>query len=101
MRTIERIVCDHPNQLVAVFSHGDVIRTTLAHYMGTPLDLFQRISISTASISALAFHQGRPMVLFTNYASELPKFEWKTAEDAADNDQQEAEVGDEATQTAT
>jgi probable phosphomutase (TIGR03848 family) len=74
---IDRIVQSHPNQLVAIFSHGDVIRTTLAHYMGTPLDLFQRIVINTASISALAFHNGRPMVLFTNYTAELPKFEWK------------------------
>jgi probable phosphoglycerate mutase len=80
---IDQIVQAHPNQLVALFSHGDVIRTTLAHYMGTPIDLFQRINISTASISALAFHNGRPMVLFTNYTAELPKFEWKQ-DDAAE-----------------
>jgi probable phosphomutase (TIGR03848 family) len=78
--TVERIVRAHPNQLVAIFSHGDVIRTTLAHYMGTPLDLFQRISIGTASVSALAFFGVRPMVLFTNYVTELPKFEWKADE---------------------
>ena len=81
---INRIVQDHPNQLVALFSHGDVIRTSIAHYMGTPLDLFQRINISTASISALAFHNGRPMVLFTNYTTELPKFEWKQEEAPAE-----------------
>jgi probable phosphoglycerate mutase len=80
---INHIVQAHPNQLVALFSHGDVIRTTLAHYMGVPLDLFQRIHISTASISALAFSNERPMVLFTNYTAELPKFEWKQ-EDAAE-----------------
>jgi probable phosphoglycerate mutase len=84
---IERIVQEHPNQLVAIFSHGDVIRTTLAHYMGTPLDLFQRIHINTASISALAFHNGRPMVLFTNYTAELPKFEWKQEEPPAESNQ--------------
>jgi probable phosphoglycerate mutase len=81
---IDRIVEAHPNELVALFSHGDVIRTTLAHYMGTPLDLFQRIVINTASISALAFHNGRPMVLFTNYTAELPKFEWKQEETLAE-----------------
>ena len=83
---IDRIVQAHPNQLVAVFSHGDVIRTTVAHYMGTPLDLFQRIAINTASISALAFHNGRPMVLFTNYTTDLPKFEWQQEEPPAQND---------------
>lgn len=87
---IDRIVLAHPNQLVALFSHGDVIRTALAHYMGTPLDLFQRINISTASISALAFHNGRPMVLFTNYIAELPKFEWKQEEAPAEKPEQAA-----------
>ena len=88
MWAVERIVQAHPNQLVAIFSHGDVIRTTLAHYMGTPLDLFQRIIINTASISALAFHNGRPMVLFTNYMAELPKFEWKQEEPPAEETQE-------------
>ena len=78
--TVDRLVQAHPNQLVALFSHGDVIRTTLAHYMGTPIDLFQRIVINTASISALAFYNGRPLVLFTNYTADLPKFEWKQEE---------------------
>ncbi|GIV76353.1 MSMEG_4193 family putative phosphomutase [Litorilinea aerophila] len=77
---IERMRERHPNQLVAVFSHGDVIRTSLAHYMGTPLDLFQRIGIGTASISGLAFHGARPMVLFVNYHAELPRLEFKSEE---------------------
>lgn len=77
---VERLRQAHPDQLIAVFSHGDVIRTTLAHYMGTPLDLFQRVAVNTASISALAFSDVRPMVLFTNYMAELPKFEWKQDE---------------------
>lgn len=85
--TIDHIVQAHPNQLIALFSHGDVIRTTLAHYMGIPLDLFQRIIINTASISALAFHNGKPAVLFTNYTMELPKFEWKQEEGPAETDQ--------------
>lgn len=80
---IERIIQAHPNQVVAVFSHGDVIRTTLAHYIGTPLDLFQRILIHTASISVIAFHNGRPMVICTNHTAELPKFEFPKEEPPA------------------
>ena len=87
---INAIVQAHPNQLVALFSHGDVIRTSIAHYMGVPLDLFQRISINTASISALAFHNARPMVLFTNYTTELPKFEWPKDEKAEQDTEDEA-----------
>ena len=39
--------------LVACFSHADLIRLAIAHYIGTPLDLFQRIAIAPASVSTL------------------------------------------------
>ncbi len=78
--TVERIRQRHPNQVVAIFSHGDVIRTTVAHYLGIPIDLFQRVLISTASISAIAFHGAVARVLFTNHQSQLPKFEFKQEE---------------------
>lgn len=71
--TLERIITEHPKTAIAVFSHGDVIRTSLAHYMGTPLDLFQRIVISTASISLITFHDQKPSVSFVNYLDRLPK----------------------------
>ena len=74
---LERIRLQHPQAVVAVFSHSDVIRVCVAHFMGTPLDLFQRIMISTASVSAIAFHDGKPAVLFVNYTAELPKLEIK------------------------
>jgi probable phosphoglycerate mutase len=98
---VERIVQAHPNQLVALFSHGDVIRTSIAHFMGTPLDLFQRIQISTASISALAFHNGRPMVLFTNYTSALPKFEWKQEASAGESSTQDGESAEQQVEAAS
>ena len=34
--------------------------------MGTHIDLFQRIVISTCSISAVAYHVGGPVVLTVN-----------------------------------
>lgn len=92
--TLERLRQAHPNQLIAVFSHGDVIRTTLAHYMGTPLDLFQRIAVNTGSISALAFYDMRPMVLFTNYRADLPTFEWKQEEAEPETQSEAAESSD-------
>lgn len=83
VNALESLRMRHPNQLVAVYSHGDVIRTTLAHYLGVPMDLFQRVLIDTASISALVFHGMRTGVLFMNYRTALPKFEIKPAEEAA------------------
>jgi probable phosphoglycerate mutase len=78
---IEHLRSTHPDQIVAVFSHGDLIRTVLAHYLGVPLDLFQRIAIATASVSVLGFFDGRPMVLGVNYVAELPKVEIKKPEE--------------------
>ena len=54
---VERLRRDHPHQVVALFSHGDVIRTTLAHYLGVPLDLFQRIVISHRLGEHSRFHE--------------------------------------------
>lgn len=90
---LERIQRSHPNQVVAVFSHSDIIRVCMAHYLGTPLDLFQRIMISTASVSAVAFHDGRPSVHFVNRTSELPIFEIK--------DEQSKKAGEDAKEERT
>jgi probable phosphoglycerate mutase len=78
---VERLAAQHPYQTFACFSHGDVIRTLLAHYAGVPLDLFQRIQISTASVSVLAFFGGRPAILAMNVMAELPVFEVKPPKD--------------------
>jgi len=67
---MERILAAHPDAVVAVFSHGDVIRTLLAHYAGVPLDLFQRLQISTGSISTIAFFDGRPAIVNMNVLPE-------------------------------
>lgn len=71
---VERLVASHPNQTIALFSHGDVIRTLVAHYAGVPLDLFQRIHISTASVSVVGFFGERPALLTMNVQAELPVF---------------------------
>lgn len=78
--TIDRLRDNHADQVIALFSHGDVIRTTIAHYIGTPLDLFQRVQISTASISTLAFFQDIPAVMGVNYRPTLSKLEIKRQE---------------------
>lgn len=90
LSAIERIRDAHPNQVVAIFSHGDVIRTTMAHYLGTPLDLFQRVIISTASISTLAFFGQVPSVLGVNYRPTLGKLEIKIESESAESDKKAA-----------
>ena len=54
--------------LIACFSHSDVIRLAVAYYIGTPLDLFQRIAVSPASISSLHLGEFGARVLHVNHA---------------------------------
>ena len=70
--TLERIRTQHPGEVIAAFAHGDVLRTSMAYYLGTPLDLFQRIQISTASISLVAFHRFGPSILAMNDSGGFP-----------------------------
>jgi probable phosphoglycerate mutase len=55
---IEKINGQHKKEMVVVVSHADVIKLALAHYMGTHIDLFQRIGLSPASVSVLALGEG-------------------------------------------
>jgi len=66
IRALDRIVEGHPKGLVAVVSHGDPIRLALAHYAGVPLDLFQRLEVEPASVSAVALGSGPPRILRVN-----------------------------------
>lgn len=79
----DRLAQLHPNQVIAIFSHGDVIRTLLAHFAGTPLDLFQRVHVNPASVSTVGVFGGRPALLCVNYTAELPVYEHKAQDDKA------------------
>jgi probable phosphoglycerate mutase len=63
---IDRIRAAHPGGTVVCVSHADPIKAAVAHAMGTHIDLFQRIVISTCSISAVAYGLGSPVVLTVN-----------------------------------
>ncbi|HKG53278.1 MAG TPA: histidine phosphatase family protein [Anaerolineales bacterium] len=53
--TLEKIVRKHnkPKDIVAVVFHADPIKLAVAHFLGLPLDHFQRLSCDTGSVSAL------------------------------------------------
>jgi probable phosphomutase (TIGR03848 family) len=55
VQAIERLRAAHPEQTVAVCSHADVIKALVCHYLGMHLDLFQRVVVSPASLTAIAF----------------------------------------------
>lgn len=69
--TLESLRAAHPGGVVVCFSHADPIKAAVAHALGTHLDLFQRIMISPASVSAISFVDGQaPAVLTVNSTSE-------------------------------
>ncbi len=67
VRFCEETVARHRGKTVAAVTHADIIKTILSHYLGQPLDLFQRIGVSPASVSVIEFDEHRPpMVSATN-----------------------------------
>lgn len=60
------MVARHPGEVVVAVSHADPIKAAVAHALGSHLDLFQRIAISPASLTAIAYHRQGPAVLVVN-----------------------------------
>jgi probable phosphomutase (TIGR03848 family) len=62
----------HGDEYVALVSHADVIKAAVAYFMGIPLDLFQRIEISPASITIIGLADYGPWILSVNNTTQLP-----------------------------
>jgi len=52
---LDAVVAEHPGDMVVVVSHADPIKAAIAHYTGVHLDLFQRIVVAPASVTAFGF----------------------------------------------
>lgn len=64
--TIDELCKQHPGGTIVCVSHADPIKAAVAHAVGTHIDLFQRIVISTCSVSVIAYSTGGPIVLAVN-----------------------------------
>jgi probable phosphoglycerate mutase len=65
------IATGHPRGIVAAVTHADVIRLALANYAGVHLDLFQRLVVSPASVSAVLLGDRIPRVVRMNDTGSL------------------------------
>lgn len=63
---LDRLRGAHPGEVIVCVSHADPIKAAVAHALGTHLDLFQRIVISTCAISALSWSASGPIALTVN-----------------------------------
>ena len=52
--------------IVACFSHADMIKLAVAYFVGLPLDMFQRLAVEPASVTALHVGDRRAMLLRLN-----------------------------------
>lgn len=51
--TCEELAARHRQATIALVSHGDPIKAIASHYLGQPLDLFNRIAVAPASVTVL------------------------------------------------
>lgn len=80
---LEELNRRHLKDMIVVVSHADVIKLVLAYYQGIHIDLFQRIGLSPASVSAIALSSaGSVRVLRVNDHGpmEIPPRPKKTKE---------------------
>jgi probable phosphomutase (TIGR03848 family) len=71
VEAIEEVAARHRRKIAAVVTHGDVVRLALAHYAGIHIDLFQRLEVATASVSAIALGDSGPRILKVNDTGDL------------------------------
>lgn len=72
---IERLAQAHPSDTIAIFSHADLIKMVVAHYLGMHLDVFQRIVISPASITGIQLGHSRPFITVVNDTAHVQQLE--------------------------
>jgi probable phosphoglycerate mutase len=72
---LERIIKQHhkPQDIVAIVFHADPIKLTVAHFLGMPLDHFQRLSCDTGSLTALYVSESGANLIKLN---QRPPFEF-------------------------
>ena len=70
VETLNNLAKKHLGSTLVVASHADPIKAALGYFLGIPLDLFQRVLVSPASISSLILSKNTPVVLNVNMKLE-------------------------------
>jgi probable phosphoglycerate mutase len=74
VNVLERIAQKHkPQDVVAVVFHADPIKLAVAHFIGLPLDHFQRLGCDTGSVTALHINEAGANLVRLN---QRPPFEF-------------------------
>ncbi|MGA2504565.1 MAG: histidine phosphatase family protein [Anaerolineales bacterium] len=71
--SLEAIAGGYKNEMIAVVFHADPIKLGVAHYLGLPLDNFQRLTINAGSITILKITNSGGQLLAMNLMPPLPQ----------------------------
>lgn len=98
VEAVEFLAAEHTGRTVVAVSHADVIKAVLAHFLGMPLDTFQRLHVAPASVSMLHLApDAAPMLLTGNLTGEAPTVPSPpdpASSDPASSDPTERQQGD-------
>ncbi|HUH99008.1 MAG TPA: histidine phosphatase family protein [Anaerolineales bacterium] len=75
VNSLDTLLARHKSQeVIACVFHSDPIKLAIAHYLGLPLDHFQRLGCDTGSVSAIAVGEMGAQLMWLN---RRPPFELK------------------------
>ena len=69
---IHKLCLIHPKECIAIISHADMIKATIAYYAGIPLDLFHRLEIGPCTISDIEIEPGTGHVRIHSTNQQVP-----------------------------
>ncbi len=72
----------HPDGIIAVVSHADIIKLAVAYYVGMHMDLFQRLEIMPCALTAIRFTRMGPRLLAYNDTGSIAYLKPKPPEPA-------------------
>jgi probable phosphoglycerate mutase len=73
VQVIETVRRRHPQGVIVLVSHGDVIRTALAHYLGMPFNDYRRLNVDLGALSVLELFDGWVRVKAVNFVPQVGK----------------------------
>lgn len=75
VRVVEAVRQTYPRGVIVLVSHGDVIRTTLAHYLGLVFNDYRRIHIDNGALSVLELRDSRAHVKAVNFVPQADQLQ--------------------------
>jgi probable phosphoglycerate mutase len=74
VEALKAIAAQHPEDVVAVFTHADVIRLATAYFLNVPLESFQRLGADTTSLTMVVL--GKDGEVHVPRVNQVVSFAW-------------------------